>query len=85
VAIPPAHEGAPQITLPFGYVHAAAVVPSHAPPHAEPSVLHATRVLRGMPLTGVQMPSVSLSLHASHCPLQPVSQQTPSEQCVLAH
>ena len=61
------------------------MVPSHAPPQTEPSEAQAVRALRGAPATAVQVPTLPVSAQASHCPVQPVSQQTPSTQCCDPH
>ncbi len=48
------------------------------PAQAEPSLSHAPRVPRGNPVTAEQVPTDPATLHASHCPEHPLSQQTPS-------
>jgi hypothetical protein len=47
----------------------------------EPSPAHTARPTGGAPLTGLQVPTLPCALHTSHCPLQAVSQHTPSAQC----
>src|SRR5437763_16854903 len=68
-----------------GYAHAAIAEPSHAPPHAVPSVAHGGRPPVGAPVTGVHVPVVPERLHAAHCCVHAVSQQTPSTQLPLRH
>lgn len=46
-------------------------------------VAHAPRAPCGAPVTGVQVPFATS--HASHCPVQAVSQHTPSAQWPLVH
>jgi hypothetical protein len=58
-------------------VHAARLVPSHAPAQA-PVPAHAAREPTGAPVAGEQVPSSPAALHASHWPSQAVSQHTPS-------
>jgi hypothetical protein len=68
-----------------GYAQDARLVPSQAPPQAEPSVAQAARPPRGSPMTAVQTPLLPARLQASHCPPQALSQQTPSTQFPVAH
>ncbi len=49
------------------------------------SASHAERVPCGNPVTGVHVPSLPVTLHASHWPSQALSQQAPSMQRPLAH
>jgi hypothetical protein len=65
-------------------VHVAVTVPLQAPPQTVASVVHAARGAIGGPLTGLQMPTLPETLHASHCPLHALSQHTPSLQKPLA-
>jgi hypothetical protein len=85
VAVPPEHDASRQEVEAVGYAHVARPVPSQAPPHIEPSLAHAARPFTGAPVTGEQVPAFPARLHASHWPLQAVSQQTPSAQLPLAH
>jgi len=84
-ATPALHEASRQLVPLPGYAQAAGWVPSHAPPQTEPSDTQAVRALRGAPATGVQVPALPLSAHASHWPVHAVSQQTPSTQCCDPH
>jgi hypothetical protein len=87
VSVPPAHAGVPQETA-FGALwHASASVPSQLRPHtASPTlVLHAACPGFGCPTTGTQVPSLPETPHASHEPVQPVSQQKLSTQWLEAH
>jgi hypothetical protein len=79
VCIPFAHVE-PQDLVDGGYAHACTFVPSHAPPHALPSVVHFGRVPCGWPVTGKHVPSWPVVSHASQLPLQIVLQQMPSTQ-----
>jgi hypothetical protein len=83
--MPFTQDGARHWLAATGYAQAAREEPSQAPPQAEPSVAQAGRPARGSPITAVQRPVLPLTLQASHCPLHPVSQQTPSTQFPLAH
>jgi len=67
-----------------GYWQRAGSIPLHCPAH-DPVPAHAVRAARGVPITGTQRPGVLLSLHASHCPVQALSQHTPSTQCPDPH
>jgi hypothetical protein len=49
-----------------GYAHAAVVEPSHAPPHALPSVAHGGRPPIGAPVTPEHVPTLPVTLHAAH-------------------
>ena len=55
-------------------------VPSHAPLQAVPVPAQAARPPRGVPTTATHVPSWPVTLHAAHCPLHAVLQQTPSTQ-----
>jgi hypothetical protein len=70
-----------------GYVQARVVTPSQTPPQAVPAPAHPARPWGGCWFAGigVHLPSVPASAHASHWPLQSLSQHTPSTQCELAH
>jgi hypothetical protein len=68
--------------------HAVAVMPSHSAASHGLSALpiaHAAREPTGLPTTGVHVPAVPNTLHASHCPLQSELQQTPSAQRPSSH
>ena len=73
---------------PTNPVHDVRVLPSHcAALHglsAEPFG-HAARVPCGAPATGVHVPSLPSTSHASHCPVHAPLQQTPSTQKPLTH
>jgi hypothetical protein len=47
--------------------------------------MQAVRPPRGGPETGVQVPVLPATSHASHWPVQGVSQQKPSTQVPVAH
>lgn len=55
-------------------------MPSHAPPHAVPSVVHGGRPPIGAPVAAEHVPTLPETLHAAHWPLHAASQQTPSTQ-----
>lgn len=55
-------------------------VPLQAPPQLDPSLVHAVRSPWGAPVAATQVPTLPVTSQASHCPLQPVSQHTPSAQ-----
>jgi hypothetical protein len=82
VSSPVAQLALRQEVSPAGYAQAVAELPSQAPPHDEPSLVHAARVPTGAPVTLAQWPS---GLHAWHCPVHASSQQTPSVQKPLVH
>jgi hypothetical protein len=84
-ATPLLHDGLRQLAPLPGYAQAAGCVPSQAPPQTEPSDTQGARPVRGTPATAVQVPTLPDSPHASHWPLQALSQQTPSTQCPDAH
>jgi hypothetical protein len=76
VAMPAAQLAVRQVDV--GYTQAAlcAAVPSQAPPQSDPSVRQATREGPcGVPLTGVQKPSLPATSQASHWPPQVLLQQ----------
>ena len=54
------------------------MVPSHVPPHTEPSSIEGVRLPTGSPLTGEQTPTRPNRLQAAHCAVQVVLQQYPS-------
>ena len=57
------------------------LVPSQLPPHTEPSDVQTGREPCGAPEVSVeQVPSLPTTSHASHWPVQAVSQQRPSTQ-----
>jgi hypothetical protein len=85
VATPPTQLAPRQVTPASGKAQATRLEPSQAPPQAEPSEAHCGRPLTGAPTTGEQVPVSTPRLHASHWPVQPVSQQTPSTQWPFAH
>jgi len=66
-------------------VQVARAPPLQEPPHALPSDSHGRRVPTGEPVTAVQAPTCPGWLQASHWPVQPPSQQTPSTQWSAAH
>jgi hypothetical protein len=61
------------------------MVPSQTPPQMVPSLAHAWREPTGEPTTGMQLPSLLATLHASHCPVQGWVQHTPSTQMLEPH
>ncbi len=77
VATPAAQPGPAHSVVAPGNVHAARLVPSHAPAQT-PVPVHAVRDPTGAPVAGEQVPSRPGTLHASHWPSQAVSQHTPS-------
>jgi hypothetical protein len=66
-------------------VQAVRVVPPHEPRQASRVPAQAARVPRGAPVTTVQRPALPYSPHASHCPVQALSQQMPSTQKLDVH
>jgi hypothetical protein len=60
------HDGSRQLVPEPGYAHAFAFVPSHAPPQRLPSDAQTVRAFRGTPATGVHVPALPASAHASH-------------------
>jgi hypothetical protein len=79
------HEGAWHWTEPSGTAHASVSVPLHVPLHVGSVPGQGAREPTGVPLTGEQVPREAARLQASHWPLQPLLQQTPSAQNVDAH
>ncbi len=69
-----------------GKPHAVALVPSQVPPQVVPKPAHAARAPTGGPeVTVEQVPIDPGWEHASRCPSQLRSQQTPSTHSPLAH
>jgi hypothetical protein len=85
VSTPLAQEAATHCTVASGKVHESRFVPSHVPPHSEPSVAQATRSPCGAPVTGAQVPTLPATSHASHWPSHAVLQHTPSTQLPPPH
>ena len=89
IPIPSVQLAAPHAVIAPAYPsQVVAVMPSHsAAAHGLSAlpVAHAGREPTGWPTTGVHVPAVSITLHASHCPLQSELQQTPSTQTLLVH
>lgn len=85
VAAPSVHVASAHVVLASAYAHSVVVVPSHAPPHALPSVAQAARPPCGAPVTATQVPSLPATSHASHCSPHAVAQQTPSAQKPEVH
>lgn len=82
-AVPEAQRAAWQTTsVPGSAAHELRLAPSQlAEAHTLlASVGHAARPAWGAPLTGVHVPTEPARSQASHCPLHPVLQQTPSAQ-----
>lgn len=73
------HISPPQTWLAPGLRHEVSEVPSHVPPHL-PVPVHRVREPRGSPVTILQLPTLSASLHAWHTPSQSALQHTPSTQ-----
>jgi hypothetical protein len=65
-ATPELHDPPRQVVSLAGYVHAVRFDPSHEPPQIVPSLWQAGRELRGAPPTGMHVPFVAGSAHASH-------------------
>jgi hypothetical protein len=84
-ATPEEHDPLRQLVSAAGYAHAFECTPSHVPPHTVPSLRQSVRALRGVPATGVHVPALPGSAHASHWPLQAFWQQTPSTQNPVPH
>jgi hypothetical protein len=78
IAVPLVHEGAPQVVDAPGYVQLVDVPSQVAAQGPVPG--HEARDPRGFPETTTQVPTVPLSLHASHAPVHARLQQTPSAQ-----
>lgn len=85
VAVPFIHAAARHDVVLGGYTQAVRLVPLQLPPHDVPAPVHAARIPRGTPVAAVHVPTLPSRLHASHCPLQPVLQHTPSTQLPLLH
>jgi hypothetical protein len=85
VPMPPVQLGARQIVVTSGYAHSVRLVPLQLPAQLDPSVRHAERPPTGVPVAALHVPSEPAMLHASHWPVQPVSQQTPSTQLSEVH
>jgi hypothetical protein len=68
-----------------GYVQRSGVTPLHVPAQFGSVPAHGARTPRGAPTTEVHVPKAPPTLHASHCPMQAESQQTPSTQYDDAH
>jgi hypothetical protein len=86
IATPAVHEASRHgVAAPTKPMHDIALTPSQlAVLHTFPldATAHATRPLSGAPTTGTQLPAAAFVLHASHCPVHGVLQQTPSTQNV---
>jgi hypothetical protein len=80
--MPPAHDGVPHETVAGASWQSDASVPLQERPQiGSPGVvLHAAWPGRGCPTTGTHVPSFPDTPHASHLPVQLVSQQKPSTQ-----
>lgn len=73
-----------QVIVPPGKEHAVALLPPQLPAQgAVPP--HGVRLLRGVPVTVTQVPTLLDSAHPWHCPAQARLQQTLSTQFVLVH
>jgi hypothetical protein len=83
VSTPALHEAPRHCDV--GYAQAFTSTPSHDPPQAEPSELHACRDPCGAPLTAVHTPTLPGTSQAWHWPLHAVLQQTPSTQLPSTH
>jgi hypothetical protein len=84
VAVPLVHDAAVQVVAPSGNVHFVPSVPPQLPLHgAVPA--QAVRVARGVPVTGVHLPTWVVSLQLSHWPVHALSQQTVSMQLPVEH
>jgi len=76
--------GVQTVELP-AYLHALPLLPSQAPIHG-PLPAQSVRWPLGTPLaTTEHFPTLPNSWHDSHCPLQLLSQHTPSTQCAELH
>jgi hypothetical protein len=78
-AVPFVQVGEPQAFPEAGYVHWARFWLLQVPAQLLPSLPHAGRFPWGLPSMPTHVPGVA-ALHASHCPVQAVSQHTPSTQ-----
>jgi hypothetical protein len=67
------------------YAQRSPTVPSQLPAQTVPSLAHAWREPTGAPTTGMQLPSLPATLHASHWPVHGSVQHTPSTQIPDAH
>jgi hypothetical protein len=67
------------------YTQPSRLLPSHEDPHVVPYAAHAGREPTGAPDAALHVPTLPAMLHASHCPVQVVSQHTPSTQFHDAH
>jgi hypothetical protein len=85
VPVPAAQDAARQEVEAVGYVQVRTFVPLQLPPQAEPSERQEPRGETGAPVTGQQVPTWPPTLQASHWPVQPPSQQTPSTQLPVPH
>ncbi len=74
------HVGAPHAVAGVANLHAVVVTPSHAAPQLVGVAVHALRDPCGAPFAGEHVPIAPLTSQAWHCPVQPLSQQTPSTQ-----
>jgi hypothetical protein len=83
---PVPEQALPQLVVDPAYVHVAPFVPLQEPPQgATPEFMQAGRVPTGGPVTGEQVPSLPITLHAWHCSPQAPLQQNPSTQSPDAH
>ena len=85
VAVPPVQLAARHDVPVPGYVQAVRFVPSQEPPQVAPAPAHAVCPVRGAAVTGVHVPLVAASAHASQAPPHAALQQTPSAQKPLTH
>jgi hypothetical protein len=85
VAVPLEQLASRQEVAVSGYAQEAAFEPSQAPPQVKPVPVQAAREPCGPPLTATHWPTLPGASHASHCPPQARSQQTPSAQLPLTH
>ena len=63
-----------------GYEQTAMLTPSHVPAQELPSLAQAVLPPTGAPVTGAHVPAEPGKLHAPHCSVHAVEQQTPSTQ-----
>jgi len=70
-----------------GYVQAVGLAVVHAPPHAVDDPVHCERTVPwgGPDATWVHFPTLPVTSHAWHWPLQAPSQHTPSTHSLLVH
>jgi hypothetical protein len=85
VATAPVHDGARHCVLWPGTAQAVRWTPSQLPSHPVAFPTHAARGVTGFPFTGEHVPTLPVTLHASHCPVQSSLQQTPSTQKLERH